>query len=909
MMRYLCFALSLLLSSVLFAQTPYDSSITASPNAHELPINRGSTALWQSLKKLHTRASLIMVTAHPDDEDGGMLTYESRGQGARVTLLTLNRGEGGANVMSSNYFDGLGLVRTEELLAAGRYYGVDQYWTRVVDYGFSKTKAESIAKWTHDRVLYDVVRVVRMTRPLVITSVFVGGPTDGHGNHQTAGAMAQEVFKAAGDPNVFPDQIAAGLKPWTPLKDYAHTPWFGNDDGKLAVNVSVPEGNYDPVLGMSYVQIAREGLGYQKSQTGGGMIPKAGALDSTYHRYSALMSVPDKETSFFDGIDTSLAGIASLAPGGKADFLLPGLKGLNAQVEGAIADYSAGQPEKIAPQLASGWKATEALIQQVKASPLSDQDKYNITFELEIKKAQFNNALAQSLGLSLAAIIAPETETDPRFAMFMGDPETTRVIIPGQKLGVKVHAVSQSSAQVKLEQIKIQAADGKDWGIKSASETGGDLTTGKPVDARFDLSVPENATLTRPYFSRPDIEQSYYDISDMRYLNWPLPPYPLEAWAEFRYQDVPVRIAKVVQSSKRVSGLGEVLEPLVVGPAVSLSISPRAGIVPLTAKTFQLTTSVHSNMKSPGKGTVKLDLPSGWTSRPTTAEFSSTADGDEQSVTFEVMPSSLSEKAYRITAVAETGGKEYREGYELTGYPGLRPYYLYRPSVLRTSGVDVKVAEGLNVGYIMGSGDDVPASLEALGIHVNFLAPNDVATTDLSRYNVILLGVRAYAAREELKTYNSRLLDYVKNGGVVIVQYNTPEYDHNFGPYPYVMGGNPEEVTDEASKVDILDPKNPIFLWPNPITQRDFEGWVEERGSKFLKSWDSHYTALLSTQDDAQEPQKGGLLYARYGKGVYIYNAYAFYRQLPEGVPGAFRLFANMISLPKNPNLGDGGTK
>jgi LmbE family N-acetylglucosaminyl deacetylase len=907
MMRYLCFALSLLLSSVLFAQTPYDSWITASPNAHELPINRGSTALWQSLKKLHTRASLIMVTAHPDDEDGGMLTYESRGQGARVTLLTLNRGEGGANVMSSNYFDGLGLVRTEELLAAGRYYGVDQYWTRVVDYGFSKTKAESIAKWTHDRVLYDVVRVVRMTRPLVITSVFVGGPTDGHGNHQTAGAMAQEVFKAAGDPNVFPDQIAAGLKPWTPLKDYAHTPWFGNDDGKLAVNVSVPEGNYDPVLGMSYVQIAREGLGYQKSQTGGGMIPKAGALDSTYHRYSALMSVPDKETSFFDGIDTSLAGIASLAPGGKADFLLPGLKGLNAQVEAAIAEYSAGQPEKIAPQLAGGWKATEALIQQVKASQLSDQDKYNITFELEIKKAQFNNALAQSLGLSLAAIIAPETEPDPRFAMFMGDPETTRVIIPGQKLGVKVHAVSQSSAPVKLEQIKIQAADGKDWGIKSASETGKDLTTGKPVDARFDLSVPENATLTRPYFSRPDIEQSYYDISDIRYLNWPLPPYPLEAWAEFRYQDMPVRIAKVVQSSKRISGLGEVLEPLVVGPAVSLSISPRAGIVPLTAKTFQLTTSVHSNMKSPGKGTVKLDLPSGWTSRPATAEFSSTADGDEQSVTFEVMPSGLSEKAYRITAVAETGGKEYREGYELTGYPSLRPYYLYRPSVLRTSGVDVKVAEGLNVGYIMGSGDDVPASLEALGIQVNFLAPNDVATADLSRYDVILLGVRAYAARQELKTFNSRLLDYVKNGGVVIVQYNTPEYDHNFGPYPYVMGGNPEEVTDEASKVDILDPKNPIFLWPNPITQRDFEGWVEERGSKFLKSWDPNYSALLSTQDDAQEAQKGGLLYARYGKGIYIYNAYAFYRQLPEGVPGAFRLFANMVSLPKNPNLGDGG--
>jgi hypothetical protein len=179
-----------------------------------------------------------------------------------------------------------------------------------------------------------------------------------------------------------------------------------------------------------------------------------------------------------------------------------------------------------------------------------------------------------------------------------------------------------------------------------------------------------------------------------------------------------------------------------------------------------------------------------------------------------------------------------------------------------------------------------------------------VASADLSRYDVILLGVRAYAARPELKTYNSRLLDYVKNGGVMIVQYNTPEFDHNFGPYPYSMGENPEEVTDEASKMNILDAKNPIFQWPNPITQRDFEGWVEERGSKFLKTWDPQYAALLSTQDEGQELQKGGLLYARYGKGVYIYNAYAFYRQLPEGVPGAFRLIANMVSLPKNPNLG-----
>src|SRR5476649_915060 len=213
------------LNPMALAQLPYSTAIQPSAVDREITVNRGSAALWQSLKKLHTRASIIMITAHPDDEDGGMLAYESRGHGTRVALLTLNRGEGGANVMSPDYFDALGLVRTQELLAAGRFYGVDQYWTRVIDYGFSKTMAESIDHWTRARVLGDVVRVIRMVRPLVVTSVFVGGPSDGHGNHQTAGAMAQAAFQAAGDPNVFPEQIREGLRPWSPVKDYARTPF------------------------------------------------------------------------------------------------------------------------------------------------------------------------------------------------------------------------------------------------------------------------------------------------------------------------------------------------------------------------------------------------------------------------------------------------------------------------------------------------------------------------------------------------------------------------------------------------------------------------------------------------------------------------------------------------------------
>ena len=880
----------------LYAQTPYDTQLRPSPVAQELPINRGSASLWQSLKKLHTRASLIMVTAHPDDEDGGMLTYESRGEGARVALLTLNRGEGGANVMSPDFFDSLGLVRTQELLAAGRYYGVDQYWTRVIDYGFSKTMAESIDHWTRDRVLSDVVRIVRQVRPLVVTSVFVGGPSDGHGNHQTAGAMAQEVFKAAADPNMFPEQITrGGLRPWSPIKSYARAPMGRNTGKPLEVNVEIPQGAYDPVLGASYAQISREGLGMQKSQNGGPSIPKAGPISSAYHRFASTIDANPKESGLFEGIDISLMGIATLANGGDTSFVKASLTKINAAVEEATAKFSAPEPERSATALAAGLKETTALLAAIEKSSLTADSKYDLKHELTIKQVQFNNALVAALGLSLSAVVAPEVEPNARMAQFMGDPETFRVAIPGQSFGVKLHAVRQSTA-AKL--IALNMEPGLLSGI------GFSMPPASPVtDQTLQVTLPENITFTRPYFTRPDIEQSYYDIQDAKYLGQPLAPYPLSGWAEWTYDGVTIKVGNVVQSVKRVTGQGTVYEPLLTGPAIGIAISPRFGVVPLNAKAFDVKTVLHSNVKGTAKATVRLDLPAGWKSQPPQIDVATTQDGEERTLSFSVTPTSIEEKSYNITAVAEYNGKQYKEGYELAGYPGLKPYPLYQPATYKTTGVDVKIAPNLKIGYIAGSGDDVPASLVHLGLKVAFLAPQDITGGDLSKYDAILLGVRAYAARPELATANSRLLDYVKNGGVMVVQYNTPEYDHNFGPYPYVMGNNPEEVTDEVSKINILAPANPLFNWPNKVTEKDFTGWVEERGSKWLKTWDPQYEAVLETHDAGQEPQKGGLLYAKYGKGIYIYNAYAFYRQLPEGVPGAYRIFANMISLPKNPGI------
>ena len=886
------------------AAAPSDSSLSPAVTPFDIPANRGAAALAQTLKKLRTRASVLMITAHPDDEDGGTLTYQSRGVGARVTLLTLNRGEGGANVMSSDFWDALGLVRTHELLAAGRYYGVDQYWTRVCDYGFSKTLEESLGKWTDERVLADVVRVVRRTRPLVITSVFVGGPSDGHGNHQTAGQMAKEVFTAAADPQRFPEQIQEGLRPWKALKYYALVPFSGNDKATLSTTVTIPTGTYDPLLGESYSQLSHEGLGNQKSQNGGSFLPNAGNVESHYHRFSSLVSAGSQESSFYDGIDVSLAGIAALASGNgeKTAFLSRGLHKIDSSVEAAMANFRAEHPDAVAPYLAEGLKRTNTLLEEVAQSHLPAAAKFDVRHELVIKQTQFNTALVESLGLSLRATVQPDTPANPLFALFMGDPDTFRMAIPGQEFGVDVAASQQSTAPVVLQRVYLEPASASDFAVTNkTAATATAMTPNQRIDRQFGVKVSPAAQYTRPYFSRPSIEQPYYDILNARDLNLPLSPYPLTAWAEASYCGVAVKLGQIVQTTRRVNGAGVVFEPLVVGPAVSVQVSPRAGIVPLSAREFPLSVTVRSNVKGAANGTVSLHLPAGWKSEPAQAAFQTEQDGETRQLAFTVAPANLGKQSYQLTAVANYAGKAYAEGYTITGYAGVLPYFLYDPSAYRVVGTDVAVAPGLRVAYVTGSGDEVPSTLSELGIKVSYLSASDLANADLSSFDVVLLGVRAYAARPELATYNGRLLDYVKAGGTLIVQYNTPEFDHNFGPYPYKMGEEPEEVTDEDSKVQILDPTNPVFNWPNRITEADFQGWVEERGSKFLTSWDNHYSALLETHDAGQAPQKGGLLYARYGKGIYIYNAYAFYRELPEGVPGAFRLFANLLSLPKNP--------
>jgi LmbE family N-acetylglucosaminyl deacetylase len=911
--------------------TPSAITLDATPNAQVLPEDRGAAGLTQTLRKLNSWASLMTIVAHPDDEDGGTLTYLSRGMGARTALLTLTRGEGGQNAISGETYDALGIMRTNELLRADEFYATTQYWGRVADYGFSKTIDEAFAQWGHDRVLYDAVRAVRVNRPLVVTSTFVGGITDGHGHHQVSGEMAQEVFKAAGDPTVFPDQIAAGLRPWSPLKVYSRVPFFSvtskgmfdyatgkwaparfynyvtkewSDSGP-ATNLEVPDGTYDPVLGRSYVQIARQGWGEQKSQNGGGFPTMLGPASVGYHRYASLVKTTDTERSFFDGIDTSLTGIATLAHG-DTKFLKAALELVQRHVSTAMLGCSPAEPQKIAPELREGYLETKALIDAVNASPLSTDDKQNVNYELGIKLVQFNTALTQALGLELNAVVTSKTSADRPPSFGLTADQTIPAATPDMDLDVRLHVASAQpwsmGGKLQLTKTWLSNPDGETWPIERLGAPGLDKDTTSSGDVIFRVHVPQAASLTRPYFTRPNTEQPYYDIQDPRWLNQSFAPYPLAGWAEFNYDGVPLRLGQVVQVVRRIQGPGDIYQPLVVVPRLSVSIQPGAGIVPLGVASFPLAVKLRNSSQENVDGELRLDLPPSWTAEPATFPFHFKPNED-QMVSFTVHPAALAEQSYTLKAIARGGNIEYGEGYQTVGYTGLRPYNIYRPAMYRARGVDVKVARGLNVGYVMGPGDEVPAALESLGVHPHLLNAEEIATGDLSRFDVIMLGIRAYATRPELAANTRRILDYVQNGGTVIVQYNSSEYDHAYGPYPYVLGRSPEKVVDENAKVTLLEPNHPLFTWPNHITSEDFDGWVEERGHSFMESWNDHYAPLTVVHDPGQDPQRGGLLYAHYGKGTYIYAAYALYRQLPEAVPGAYRLLANLVSAGKNPTV------
>jgi LmbE family N-acetylglucosaminyl deacetylase len=908
-----------------------------SANALPLPEDRGAADLEQTLKRLGTTASVLMIVPHPDDEDGALLTYLTRGLGVRATLLTFTRGEGGQNAMSAESYDALGLIRTNELLKADEYYGAQQLWGTEADFGFSKTQEESFAKWGHERVLYDAVLAVRKVRPQVIVSTFVGGLTDGHGQHQVAGEIAQEAFKAAADPKVFPEQLRPvkdggdGLQPWQPLAVYSRAPFapitngqmldyatgkwaparFHNYltgewiEGALPADVTIPVGTWDAVLGRTYVQIAREGWGEQKSQYGGANPALSSPDSSSYHLWAVAPAAAAAGAEMHDSslfwnakvhIVTGVAGPARLAGNAPPAWLSDSLGKIQSGLGAFTSDCKNQSGVDAAHKLAPIYRETLDLYARVKASDLHAEAKAGLELELSEKIAEFQTALKDLLGLDLVAFTASGGSGQGPGGRGASADENARSVWPGEDFAVRVH-LSNALAGARLSRVWLESADGTPWKIEDAASPTKVSPEWVVNDRTFRIHVPDAAAPTAPYFTRPTTEQPIYDISNEAWRERSFAPYPLAAWAEFTFDGVPIRLGMVVQTLARVTGVGGVYEPLVVTPAIGVRVEPEARILPLDGSPLPVTVTVHA--EHPADGVLELKLPEGWHADPAQRKFHLGGAGDTEPLVFSVSPAGdVAVRAYAIQAIARVGDQSYSTGWVSIGYPGLRPYNQYKPAELRTRKVDVKVAPGLRVGYVMGTGDTVPEAIEALGVTPHLVTDDELAAADLSQWNVLVIGIRAYTTRPALAGAEPRLEGFVERGGTLIVQYQSGTFP---APLPLAMKGMPERVVDEQAPVKLLDPTNSLLTWPNQITSADFDGWFEERGHGFLDHWDPGYTALTETADPGQDPQRGGLLVAHRGKGTYIYVAYALYRQFPELVPGAYRLLANLLSAGGGP--------
>jgi LmbE family N-acetylglucosaminyl deacetylase len=857
--------------------------------------NKGAAAAYGALLRLRSTATVLHTTAHPDDEDGALLAWLSRHQGVRAGLLTLTRGEGGANLIGPELYDALGILRTEELLAAGRYYGVDQMFTRVTDFGFSKRLDETLAHWGREVVLGDVVHAIRLYRPDILISRYHGTPRDGHGHHQAAGLMSLEAFKAAADPNRFPAHLQEGLHPWQIKKFYLSV-----RESEPIATLSIDVGAYDPLVGKSYREIARDGLSHQRSQGAGQVRAAPGSSLSRVMLADSAIPQVANETSLFDGMDTTLLGIAQL-PG--VTRFSPALAEISHYVEAALRKFDALKPWVVASDLAAGTKATRALIEQVKASSLEAATKDHVLFLLGNKEHEFNEAMNRALGLVMEALVDPEQVPEGPASLFARR-DTFHVAIPGQRFSLALGVTNRSPVQLERGEAGMDRPQG--WDVTEKTPAGDLPVNNATVRSQFEVKVPDNAAYTRPYWSRANAWRDHiYQINKPQYLHLPFAPPELFGVFSYEVEGVRFVLARPVQTVYMDHPWGEQRRVLTVAPALNIAIAPRIGVVPIATAPTSVTVSVtvSSNVTGDAAGRVRLRLPDGWTATPAEHTFTFTHAGEASNCSFKVsLPRAAPGAAYQIRAVAEYGGHEYTQGYRVVAYRDLEPRHLYRPATMDVRGIDVQVAPNLSVGYVMGVGDEVPQALEQIGVHVTMLGANDLANGHLDQFDAIIIGIRASAVRADLKTYSKRLLDYVERGGNLMYQYQTQEFDAApYGPYPYKLTARPAEVSEEDAPVTILEPSHPVFHWPNTITAADFNGWVEERGSKWMTTWDEQYTPLLESHDRQQPPQQGGLLYAQYGQGTFVYAAYAFYRQLPAGVQGGYRLFANLISLKQRP--------
>ena len=883
-----------------FPQLPYQGTPA------ELPQDQGDLGLRLMLRRLGTTARLMQTVAHPDDEDGGMLALESRGRGASVLLMTLNRGEGGQNKVGSNLSDVLGVLRTLELLAADEYYGVQERFSRVADFGFSKSADETFAKWGgHDVALGDMVRVIRTFRPDVLVARFSGTNRDGHGHHQASSILTREAFRAAADPKRFPEQIAQGLEPWQAKKLYiGNVCGFGAmtcEDAKWTIKLNTGERSAD--LGESYVQFAMEGLRHQLSQGSANWTVDPGDRFTFYKLGDSVVPAKlDKdghEKDFFDGIDTSLPGLAERL--GAEESRVPQLRKELGEIAARISEASAAtkgtDSSAAAAPLVKVLAGLERARIEVSKSGLGGVAKSDVLSRLEEKRDQAQTALNEALKVTLEAAVVPRADANSIVAK---EVEALTTVSPGQEFMVAVDFRNGSKDRLFIDGLKLEVPQG--WATISDKMKRVAINPGDTMHVVFRLTVPKNASYTRPYWHRdnPETDSVNY-IDDEKYVTLPFPPPVLRARAEYSGvggAETKSGIAATVVTKFVDESGAERARPLAVVPAFSIALEPGAQVISShNGASSTVTVGVTRDISRKAEGVLRLELPAGWRSEPAQFAVNLARRAEKQDFQFKVFPAALQEGRAKVRAVLEADGEKFSEGYTLVTREDLGSFYYYQPAVQRVSIVDVQAPHALRIGYIMGAGDDIPAVLRQVGMDVTMISPDKLASEELSRYGTIVLGIRAYDTQKDVAANNKKLLDFVATGGTLVVQYNASVGDFNSGHFtPYSAELSRARVSVEESPVEILAPEDGVFHYPNEIRARDFDGWVQERGLYFMDKWDEHFKPLLSCHDPGEDAQKGGLLRAQYGKGTYIYTGYAFFRQLPAGVPGAVRLYVNLLS-------------
>ncbi len=857
-------AAGLALSTAARALPPAPGSALPPPSTGGIP------AVDTALKKLATNKRLLVIAAHPDDEDTPLLTLVSREFGGEAAYLSLSRGDGGQNLISDDLGIGLGLIRSEELNAARRLDGARQYFTRAYDFGYSRSLAEALRFWPKEAVLEDAVRIIRRFRPQVVVAIFSGTARDGHGQHQMSGIIAREAFRAAADPAAFPALEREGLKPWRPLVLFQTTRFLDRDKTTLTLSTS----GIDPMTGRSFHQIAVASRSLHRSQGTGALQP----LGPNEARLGWLEGGAGKDAKDpFDGIDTGLAALSAGVPDParrrEAGTKLARAEALARETRQRL---SPADPSAAAAPIAAILEDLRSVRAAVDAG--SVEGAYAAAV-LDEKIAAAEAGLAAAAGIAMDALAAAETAS------------------PGETVAVTIQLWNAGRLPIEVEKAALTSPDG--WSAEPPA-SGKTVEPGALAEWKLSSTLPADAPITVPYFLSRPLQGDLYDWSLARpeVRGEPFAPPPLSAVVTVRVSGTWIRITREATFRIRDETFGEIRRAVRSVPAVDISVEPDLIVWPMARKEpARVSVNLASNAPGLISGRVEATLPAGWKAAP--AEFSLPKKGDRAS--FELLvtpPKDLKPGHFSIPIAAVlSDGPRVGLGIRVIDHQHIRPIAYARTAEIQVSTLDFKLPALARIGYVRGPSDRVPEALLAVGLPVQMLSSAQLEHGDLSRYDAIVVGARAYEIEPSLTAANGRLLEYVKNGGLLIVQYQQSEFiDRNLAPGKLELVRPADRVTDETVPVRLLVPNHPIFRTPNAIGESDWAGWVQERALYIPHTWADIYEPLLAMADPGEPEQRGSLLVARVGKGRYIYTGLALFRQLPAGVPGAYRLFANLLA-------------